>query len=692
MDALTFIISVKSEGAISAVQQLKTSMAGLQSMAHQLKTISLVNMAQGLGEFSTGIKELVGPGADFQQSMADLSAITGIAGKDLETLGESARQLGEKSGVSATDAAESFKLLASNINIAKIGGVAGLTKLQEKVITLAHAAGTDLPTAANAMTFALNEFQMPVSDAARVMNVLGAGAKYGAAFIPDLSESLKNVGSVAHMSGLSIEETTGAIEILSQRGIKGAEAGVMLRNVLLMLQTRALPGVDMKTQGFVGALKAMQKYMGDTTLMTQTFRRESLNAAQILIGSADAVGEMGKRVTGTNVAVEQAEIRTKTYKHTVEEIRAKFDEFKISIFNSTQSFLPWVEVVGEGTASFAQLVPALWMFKEVVSGIVPVIGIMITNTRNMISCLEMATTAQEALNIAWITNPIGVIIAGVAVLGGAIYLLTRNTKELSVAQQISIDLQKETASKMVNERFEVDRLFTALKKTNPESKERKDIIDELNEKYKDYLPNMDLEKAKAEEIATAYSFASREIEKKAKAEAAADMMKALYKKKYELAPEAAAEKKRNELTKKQLSDQAEKVKSGKADSRSLIGYTNAIDETKEKAAIVNQSQIDTLDAIINSDRPIIGNAKNAKSSTPKKMINIPGASGEDAGKALSGISGDSKAIKNININIGSFIHENKNIIEKADMSLGDLEAKMRKVFFSIVNDANYAAQ
>ena len=80
MDALTFIISVKSEGAISAVQQLKTSMAGLQSMAHQLKTISLVNMAQGLGEFSTGIKELVGPGADFQQSMADLSAITGIAG------------------------------------------------------------------------------------------------------------------------------------------------------------------------------------------------------------------------------------------------------------------------------------------------------------------------------------------------------------------------------------------------------------------------------------------------------------------------------------------------------------------------------------------------------------------------------------------------------------------------------------
>jgi TP901 family phage tail tape measure protein len=680
MDALTFIINVKSEGAISAVQQLKTSMAGLQSMAGQLKNISLVNMVQGLQQFTNGIKEITAPGADFQQSMADLSAITGITGKDLDNLGNAAREMGKKSGIGATQGAEAFKLLASNINIVKIGGVEGLKILQEKVITLAHAAGIDLPTAANAMSFALNEFQMPVSEAARVINVLGAGAKYGAAFIPDLAESLKNVGSVAHMAGMSIEETTGAIEILSQRGIKGAEAGVMLRNVLLMMQTRALPGVNVATQGFTGALKAMQKYLGDTTTLTHVFRRESLNAAEILISSADAVAEMGKKVTGTNVAYDQAIIRTNTYKHTVDEIRAKFDDFKISIFGATSAFMPWVEVIGEGTASFSQLVPAMWMFKEVlVGGVIPVIKTLVTGTMEMISCMEMATTAQEALNIAWMTNPIGVVIAGLALLGGALYLVSRNTRELSAAQKVLNELQKETKLRMAGEKSELDLLFNALRTTTQGTKERSDIVDELNRKFKDYLPNLDLESAKMEDIARAYKHAAAAMEDKARAEAGQEMLK-----KYEKDIIEGAEK---VTSAKKAYDKAPK---GGMGAQTHQAFLHQALESAQKELTETKGERDDLVTLIQSQRHITGNANNAVPT--KKLIKVPGAPPSDQEDALHGLSGDSKNFKNINITVGSFINQNTNVIEKGDLSQSELEVKLRKIFFSILNDANYAAQ
>lgn len=691
MDALTFIINVKSEGAISAVQQLKTSMAGLQSMAGQLKNISLVNMVQGLQQFTNGIKEITAPGADFQQSMADLSAITGITGKDLDELGKAAREMGKKAGIGATQGAEAFKLLASNINIVKIGGVQGLKTLQEKVITLAYAAGIDFPTAANAMSFAINEFQMPVSEAARVINVLGAGAKYGAAFIPDLAESLKNVGSVAHMAGMSIEETTGAIEILSQRGIKGAEAGVMLRNVLLMLQTRALPGVDVATQGFTGALKAMQKYLGDTTTLTHVFRRESLNAAEILISSADAVAEMGKKVTDTNVAYQQAEIRTQTYNEAVKRIRAQFDDFKISIFGATSAAMPWVEVIGESIAGISQLVPALWMFKNaLVCGIIPVIKTLVTGTMAMISCLEMATTAQEALNIAWMTNPIGVVIAGLALLGGALYLVTRNYDGLSEKQKVSNELMNETSRRISGEKGELQLLFTQLRSTKEGTQERSDVIDELNRKYKEYLPNMDLENAKAEDIATAYKHATDAMTEKASADAAMDILK---------------------KTDEEIDEAAIKLEERKKSIRASYGPTTPkafLDQVIESGTQGLQSDLtdkkskkDEIIQVMKEQRKIVGHV-NPDTSDPhtkpakgaKPLFNkspIPPDDGEAGEAGVHGLAGKGN-IKNFNITVGSFINQNTNVIEKGDLSQSELEVKLRKIFFSILNDANYAAQ
>jgi TP901 family phage tail tape measure protein len=691
MDALTFIINVKSEGAMSAVGSLKESFARLKGMADSVKSISLVNMVQGLQDTASAIKDAVTPGAQFEQGIADLSAITGVTGKDLEVLSEAARSMGKSAGIGASQAVEAFKLLASNIDIASIGGVKGLKELQKATITLSQAAGTTLPMAADTMSFALNQFQLPVSDAVRVINVLGAGAKYGAAEIPDLAAALKDAGSVAHNAGLSIEQATGAIEVLSQRGLKGSEAGNALRNVLLILQNSGLPGVNLKTQGLAGSLNAMKKYMGNTVLMAKLFGRENINAAQILISEAAAVDQMTEKVTGTNVAFEQADIRTNTYMHTVEMIRAKFDDFKISMFNLTGSFMPWVEVVSEGTAGLSKFLPAIYYGKELLSSTIGVVKILITNTRNMIACLEMATTAQEALNIAWITNPTGVIIAGAALLAGALYLLSRQTKELTAQQEMLNDLNGIASKSIAKERAETDRLFDALKRANPKSKERTEIIKEINDKYPELLKNIDLEKTGAEGIAAAYAKIVTEIDRKARADAAQTLLKDYYEKILTLTPLAEAEKKSNDAIRSRLSST---LQSGQYTSnREGIGLSAAtnlatINETQEDELIRLKTKRDDLLNMIKADNFAPGTST---STTTKKPTNIPNADDLKAA-ALNSISGDSHAVKNINITLGSLIKENTNVIDKGEMSLDRFEAMLRKTLMNVLNDANYAAQ
>ena len=101
------------------------------------------------------ISQISQPYRDFEQSMADLSALTGLVGDDLKRLGQVARKTGVESGLGATGAIEAFKLLASQIQVDDIG-LEGLIKLQKETITLSQAAGMSMADAANAMAGTIN--------------------------------------------------------------------------------------------------------------------------------------------------------------------------------------------------------------------------------------------------------------------------------------------------------------------------------------------------------------------------------------------------------------------------------------------------------------------------------------------------------------------------------------------------------
>lgn len=60
---------------------------------------------------------------------------------------------------------------------------------------------------------------------------------------------------------------------------------------------------------------------------------ENIAAAQFLIKNSDAVAEMTAQVTATNVAQEQAAIRTDTVQQMMARCQARIDDLKIGFSN-----------------------------------------------------------------------------------------------------------------------------------------------------------------------------------------------------------------------------------------------------------------------------------------------------------------------------------------------------------------------
>lgn len=111
--------------------------------------------------------------------------------------------------------------------------------LGESVNVLSKTMEGDIKGATDAITTSMLQFQVDLSnpikaadESRRMINVMAAGAKEGAAEIPQISESLVQAGVSAKLANLSFEETNAAIQAMAEGGKYGSEAGVAIRNVI----------------------------------------------------------------------------------------------------------------------------------------------------------------------------------------------------------------------------------------------------------------------------------------------------------------------------------------------------------------------------------------------------------------------------------------------------------------------------
>ena len=76
---------------------------------------------------------------------------------------------------------------------------------------------------------------MKASESGRVADVLTQAANAGTIGIADLGESFKYIAPLANAMHFNIEDVTTAITAMSMSGIKGSQAGTLLKNSLTNL-------------------------------------------------------------------------------------------------------------------------------------------------------------------------------------------------------------------------------------------------------------------------------------------------------------------------------------------------------------------------------------------------------------------------------------------------------------------------
>ena len=483
-----------------------------------------------LGDLSQG-------GMNFGQSMADLSSITGIAGDDLKALGENARKVGQDSGLGAGTAARAYAILASQIDVAVIG-MAGLNNLQEKSVTLAQASGMSIDAAATSLAGTINQFGLSANEAERVINVLAAGSKYGAAEIEELSQSFKVAGSAASVMGLTVEQSAGALEVLSKANLKGSEAGTALRNIILKLNTEL--GVDLSRTSLSTALDALKPRLMDATYLSKIFGMENVAAAQYLIQNSSAVEEMTRKVTGTNVAQEQAAVRTDTTAHKMEILRAKVDDIKISFANSLGPMSAYASVVGENAvvlASFYQLgtgamsmlskyhiaaktaVVAQMAFNSILKFGKATVLSYAMNVNLARNSIVATTGATKLMNIAIAASPYMLAAVAAVALGVAVYKIATRSNEAEKAQNRLNEAMAGMQKEVTEERLKLDALFAPLLNAKEGTDEWKRARDRIQETYGDYLQQLGIEEIKVDNARKAYDLLSEAIINTARARA-----------------------------------------------------------------------------------------------------------------------------------------------------------------------------
>jgi TP901 family phage tail tape measure protein len=433
MNKLNASVDKIQGNTVSMDATFKKSFASMQS---SINTIKLSSILDQVDRVATGLNTLNKPGIDLTSSMADLSAITGVTGDKLKDIEGYARQSAKTFGGTAAQGVEAYKLVLSQLNPEIAKAPTALKSMGDSINTLSKTMGGDTVAATEVLTTAMNQYQVstvdPIQaskDMAVMMNIMSAAAKEGSAELPQIKQALEQSGLAAKTANVSFAETNAAIQVLDKAGKKGAEGGVALRNVMTTLsEGRFLPkdvkaelqsaGIDINALGdrsktLAQRLSPLKKIMGDQALVTKLFGKENSAAAIAMISGIEEQKRLTTAITGTNSAYEQAAIIMESPAEKNKRLQAQVDDFKISLFNGTNGLMAYASVIGDTTRDFSNMVPLF-------AGAGKVLGFLTSATKMQAAWTSVVTGAQWLWNAAMTANPIGLIIAGVALLIGYI--------------------------------------------------------------------------------------------------------------------------------------------------------------------------------------------------------------------------------------------------------------------------------
>lgn len=407
--------------------------------------------------------------ANFESSMSQVQATMGIT-KDsmsevngesvntMDTLSDLAKKMGSETAFSASECAEALNYLA----------LAGYDTQQmcdtlPTVLNLAAAGGIDLAAASDMVTDAMSALGMGVDEAGTMVDQMAKTASTTNTSVAQLGEGILTIGATAKTVKGGTAELNTALGILANNGIKGAEGGTHLRNVILSLQNptdkaaACMEQLGLDVYDSEGNMRSLNDILGDlntsmdgmtaaekSNIIGQIFNKTDLSSVNALLANTGTTwddlqqsiidsGGAAQQMADTQLDNLQGQITI--LKSALEGLAISFGELLMPaikmIVGWVQQFVDWLNGMDEGTkkviTTVALLAAALGPVLIVVGKVVSAVGTIMTIVPKVAGVINTVKTAFAALNTTMLANPIFLIIAAITALVAAfIYLWNTN--------------------------------------------------------------------------------------------------------------------------------------------------------------------------------------------------------------------------------------------------------------------------
>lgn len=653
MDGLQYSINFTGN-AVQVLQHVNEALGGTilasnkatSSLGDTWKKLMAFNqITESIDRVKNSLDGMNVPGISLNKNMQELSAITGVTGAGLIEISDSARASAKAFGTDATQNVESYKILLSKLSPDIAKSTEALSSMGKSVNILSKSMGGDTVASVGVLTTAMNQYGVSTEDpiaASKVMteymNIMASAAQKGSAELPQIGQALETVGLTAKTVGLSFAETNAAIQVLDKAGAKGAEGGTALRNVLLGINGTSTAsqgvfkqyGINLKTLQdptvlLSDKLKLLQPIMGNVTAMAKVFGEPYIGAGKAMLQGSNEIVRLTDGIQNNNSAVDQANIVMESYEERQKRAKAKIDDIKISFFNATESIQPFISSTLNAAGEIGKLGAGLnalstLFINDFTKGIFSAItGLfkktVATNADTLATGANAtATTASSAatsgytgvmriFNTVMAANPLGLFLRGLLLVGTALAVGAGLFSAYNSNQNRAAELTADLAAKVSVEKAQLNNLFEQLKRTNPESQKRKELIEELNKKYPELLKNQNLEKMNEAELEVARKGANDELERTIYLVAVREAKEKAYKEKVEkdmsmqkvLFKTGLSEDEINNLKSGIDSEASNIVSTGKYDAGFFSGASNSqIDDVVDKAIKGNYTLINKL--------------------------------------------------------------------------------------------------
>lgn len=283
--------------------KLKSGIASVGGMAKNAASTvlkaSATAITAGTGAITAGVGAAIKVGSNFEASMSQVAATMGITtqeiangSKDFEKLKAAAKDAGANTMFSASQAAEALNYMA----------LAGYTAdeaiaTMPTVLNLAAAGGMELSVASDMVTDSMSALGDKAGTVESFVDKMAKTSQKSNTSVEQLGQAILTVGGTAKSLSGGVDEMNTCLGILADNGVKGAEGGTLLRNVILALSAPTdVAAKKMKSLGLEvfdseGKMRPLNETFNDLNGILSTMTEgEQTKVLSTIFNSADLKG------------------------------------------------------------------------------------------------------------------------------------------------------------------------------------------------------------------------------------------------------------------------------------------------------------------------------------------------------------------------------------------------------------------